>query len=68
MEKITKIKGYRNFLGHTQEAMGEKLGISKQSYSMKENGKTPFNDKEKIIFKNMLQEVFPNITIDDIFF
>ncbi|WP_312460594.1 XRE family transcriptional regulator [Proteiniclasticum sp.] len=68
MEKISKVKGYRNFLGFSQERMGQQLGISKQAYNLKENGKTPFSDREKIIFKNLLQEVFPEITIDEIFF
>lgn len=64
----SKIKGYRNFLGLTQEQLGEKLGISKQSYNNKENGKTAFTDSEKILIKNMLVEHFPKITLEDIFF
>lgn len=63
-----KIAGYRRMLGYTQTSMAKEFGISKQAYYMKENGKTQFNDEEKIKFKNMLKQIFPNITIDDIFF
>ncbi|OOV36874.1 transcriptional regulator [Staphylococcus sp. MB371] len=66
--KINKVKGYRNYLSLTQEQMAFKLGISKQSYFNKETCRNTFNDKEKIIFKNLLTPYFPNITIEDIFF
>ena len=55
-------------LGLSQKEMAETLDISKQSYWKKENGRTPFTDKEKIIFRSMLEPIFPNIKIDDIFF
>lgn len=63
-----KIAGYRRMLGFTQTSMAKEFGISKQSYFMKENGKTQFNDKEKMKFKKMLEPLFPDVTIDDIFF
>lgn len=63
-----KIAGYRTMLGFNQAEMAKKLGISKQAYRMKEVGKTQFNDKEKMLIKEMLKEIFPNITIDEIFF
>ncbi|CIW24502.1 transcriptional regulator [Streptococcus pneumoniae] len=55
-------------LGLTQEKLGKKLGISKQSYYNKESGKTQFSDKEKLKIKNLLIPLFPDITIEDIFF
>ncbi|MFW3653469.1 helix-turn-helix transcriptional regulator [Vagococcus fluvialis] len=64
----SKVAGYRKMLNCTQEEMGEKLGISKQSYYLKEKGKSSFSDKEKLIFKNLLKNIFPDITIDTIFF
>ena len=63
-----KIAGYRKMLGYTQKKMATEFGISSQAYRLKENGKTPFNDKEKLKFKLMLQKIFPKITIDEIFF
>ncbi|GAB6711208.1 helix-turn-helix transcriptional regulator [Streptococcus agalactiae] len=63
-----RIRGYRNMLGLTQEQLGNKLGISKQTYHNKEIGKTAFSDKEKIIIKELLIPLFPNINIEDIFF
>ncbi|AEZ61461.1 transcriptional regulator, putative [Streptococcus infantarius subsp. infantarius CJ18] len=47
MTSLNKIKGYRNMLGLTQEQMGKKLGITKQTYHNKEVGKNSFSDKEK---------------------
>jgi len=64
----SKIKGYRNMLNMTQEELAIKLGITKQGYSNKERGVNEFSDKEKIIFKELLQPLFPTVTIDDIFF
>lgn len=62
------VSGYRKMLGYTQSDMANKLGISKQSYYRKENRLVPFSDKEKLTIKEMLIPLFPNITIDDIFF
>lgn len=55
-------------LGFSQEEMAKCFGISKQSYWLREKGKVEFTDKEKMKFKKMLQPMFPNITIDEIFF
>lgn len=63
-----KVKGYRNMLNMTQEQLGEYLGITKQSYHLKEVGKAQFTDQEKIKIKQLLQSLFPEITIDEIFF
>ena len=63
-----KIKGYRNMLGLTQEQMGKKLGITKQTYHNKEIGSNSFSVNEIINFKQLLLPFFPNITIEDIFF
>lgn len=67
-EVKNKISGYRRMLGHTQKTMGKELGISKQSYYLKEKGEVQFSDHEKLIFKRLLLPIFPNITIDEIFF
>ncbi|WP_438835455.1 helix-turn-helix transcriptional regulator [Streptococcus pluranimalium] len=68
MTCTNKVRGYRNMLGLTQESLGKELGISKQSYHNKESGKTRFSDSEKIKIKNLLLPMFPNITLEDIFF
>lgn len=65
---INKVRGYRNMLGLTQEQLGAKLKMTKQSYCNKENGRSRFSDTEKLAFKNLLLPVFPNISIEDIFF
>lgn len=65
---INKIAGYRRMLGMTQKEMARYFNISSQAYWQKERGNTPFSDKEKIAFKDLLKPIFPNITIDEIFF
>lgn len=65
---VNKVAGYRKMLGLTQKGMAQKFEISSQAYWQKEKGIISFSDKEKIAFKKMLLPIFPNITIDDIFF
>ena len=62
------IAGYRTMLGLTQQDLANKLGISRQAYSLKEKGKTSFSDSEKILIRDLVSEVVPNISIDSIFF
>lgn len=64
----TKVRGYRVMLGKTQQEMADLFNISKQSYSAKERGITRFSEDEMITLKEMLQGLFPGITIDEIFF
>ena len=65
---VNKIAGYRKMLGMTQKEMAKHFNISSQAYWQKEKKKVPFSDKEKVIFKGLLKSIFPNITIDEIFF
>ena len=66
--KRTKLKGYRVMLGKTQQDMADMFGITKQAYSAKERGISRFSDEEMITIKNMLLQLFPDITIDRIFY
>lgn len=61
------IAGYRRMLSMTQVDMARKFGVSRQAYYLKEKGQTPFSDKEKVIFKDLISTIFPDITIDEIF-
>lgn len=63
-----KLKGYRVMLGLTQKKMADRLDISLQSYNNKELGKTPFNDKERLLIKSMVTKIKPDITIDELFY
>ena len=65
MSKVARVRKYK---GLTQTDLSKILGISLQSYSRKEQGKTPFSDNEKIIIKNLFIDDFPEITIDELFF
>lgn len=68
VDKLRKIAGYRVMIGLTQSQMASKMGISRQSYYAKETGKTPFKDSEKKLFRDLIRNLIPNITIDEIFF
>lgn len=61
--------GYRKLIGMTQKELADIFGVSVQSISRKEKGETPYTDKEKEIFRDLIRErAIPNITIDEIFF
>ena len=68
MAKPNKIKGYRYMLGLSQKEMASELGISKETYIKRERGIVKFKDDEKIKFKKLLVKIFPNISIEQIFF
>lgn len=68
MSSINKVKGYRNMLGLSQKDMADKLSISINAYRNKENGKVEFRDNEKIIIKEMILPIFPQVTLEEIFF
>ena len=65
---MNKVKGYRNTLNETQQEWADMLSISRVSYISKENKKTPFTDKEKVIIRNHISKKIPGVTIDDLFF
>lgn len=58
-----KLIGKRNEKGFTQEKMANLLGISKNNYNLKENGKLDFNLME---VKKILEIL--NSSYEDIFF
>ena len=55
-------------LGLTQKELSDKLGISLQSYNNKETGKNAFNDRERLAIRDMVKQVKPDITIDELFY
>ncbi|MBF0806457.1 MULTISPECIES: helix-turn-helix transcriptional regulator [unclassified Streptococcus] len=65
---MSKLRGYRVMLGHTQADMGKILGITKQAYSSKETGKTSFSKSEMLKIRDMVRAIEPDITIDELFF
>lgn len=62
------ISKYRKFLNYTQTDMANMFGISLQAYSRKERGINAFNDKEKVVIKNLLLPHFPEVTYEELFF
>ena len=58
-----KLIGKRNEKGITQEEMGKLLGISKNNYNLKENGKLDFNLSEVKKILDILK-----VDYNDIFF
>lgn len=65
---MNKLKRLRLLAGYTQTDIAKMFGITNQSYSRKEAGKTPFNDHEKIHFMNLIAETSPDETIESVFF
>ena len=65
---VNKVRGYRNMLGLSQKEMASKLSISANAYRNKESGKVDFKDSEKIIIKEMILPLFPEVTFEEIFF
>lgn len=63
-----KVKGYRTMLGLTQKDLAELLDLSSQSVSNKERGFTSFTDEEKLVFRELVKDIIPDITIDEIFY
>lgn len=63
-----KVAGIRVALGLTQKDMADIFQISKQAYWNKENGRTPFNDTEKKMFVEEAKKVFPEVSVQSIFF
>lgn len=56
-----KLIGKRNEKGITQEKMADLLGISKNNYNLKENGKLDFNLAEVRKILKILEESYDNI-------
>ncbi|HDT7382852.1 TPA: helix-turn-helix domain-containing protein, partial [Enterococcus faecium] len=50
-----RVRGYRTMLGLTQEQISKLIGISKQSYSLKERGRIKFSDNEKVKLKKIFK-------------
>lgn len=68
MPDKTRVKGYRVMLGLTQKEMADVLGISAQSYYLKETGQVRFTHDEMRVFRDKLRGILPEVTVDDIFF
>ena len=65
---MQRIKGYRVMLNLSQQDVAKELGISRQSYWSKENGRTSFNDKEKTKIRDLFRKTGIPVTIDSLFF
>ncbi len=60
-----KLIGKRNELKITQEKMAELLGISKNNYNLKENGKLDFNLVEVKKILKILNDKYENIFFEN---
>ena len=66
---LNNVKAVRYSLGVKQAEICDLLGITRVSYSNKENKKTPFTDKEKILLKKFLSDkAGKDFSIDYLFF
>lgn len=62
------VVAYRKMLGMTQKEMAKELDISEGTYRNKEKGRASFKDTEMHAFYNLIIEIKPEISIDEIFF
>lgn len=60
-----KLIGKRNEKGITQEGMADLLGISKNNYNLKENGKLDFNLVEVKKILQILDDTYDNIFFEE---
>ena len=63
-----EIANWRKAIGFTQKNMAEVFGVTTHTYFRKEKGQSPFTDEEKIIFRNLVNEFFPGVSIGELFF
>ena len=61
-----KLIGKRNEMGYTQEKMAKELGISKNNYYLKENGKLDFNLSEVKKILKILNASYEEIFLTDL--
>ena len=64
MNKLNKLKGARAEKGYSQGEMADKLGISRDSYNQKENGKSEFKLSEIIAIMEILDKEFGDIFLE----
>ena len=60
-----KLIGKRNEKGITQQGMADLLGISKNNYNLKENGKLDFNLVEVKKILKILDDTYDNIFFEE---
>lgn len=65
---MNKVKGYRNMINETQEDFARMLGVTRQSYLLKEKGCIQFKDKEKVLIRDHLKSKGVEVSIDQLFF
>lgn len=60
------LKRTRYYKGYKQYQMADKIGLSRQTYNYKENGRLPFNSEEIINISKELKLTLPEV--NEIFF
>lgn len=60
--------GYRTMLNLNQKQIGERIGMSKSAYCLRETGQREFRASEMFNIMEIINEKFPLITMEDIFF
>ena len=64
MNVLYKLKGARAEKGYHQGDVADKLGISRDSYNMKENGKSEFKLSEILKLLEILDKEFNDIFLN----
>lgn len=65
--KENKLRGIRARFGFTQEDIANQLGITREIYNKKENGKLDFTKKELKKLVVLFKDLDDKISIEDLF-
>jgi len=65
---MNRVKGYRNMINETQGDFANLLGISRQTYCLKEKGRIQFKDTEKIVIRDHLNNKGVSVSVEQLFF
>ena len=63
-----KLLGYRTMLGLNQSELSEQIGMTKSAYCLRETGKREFRASGMFSIMKIINEKFPLITMEEIFF
>ncbi|GEL89306.1 helix-turn-helix transcriptional regulator [Pediococcus parvulus] len=65
---FNSVKRFRLFAGLSQEELAEQTNIKLGTFQAKEQGRTSFNDNEKMRVNQILSKYIDNVSIEELFF
>ena len=65
--RINKLKGYRVMIGKTQEEMAQVIGVTRETYINKENGKTKLTVNEAVAIVKLLKSCGIETDVEELY-